>query len=110
MIEKRYNLPGPGKQTDEFLTPIIVKGDNLIKGTHESTQTQLLEWFIDRCIDLSTLGVSDGDTIVFFDFRSDRMREIVETFGVKQNFETDVQPRDLVPALRINAIRKLKFH
>lgn len=68
LIEKRYQLPDSQKQTDEFLTPIIVKGDNLIK---------------------------DGDTIVFFDFRSDRMREIVETFGINPNFETDVQPRDL---------------
>lgn len=34
--------------------------------------------------------IQDGDTLVFIDFRSDRMREICQTFGVKPLFETDV--------------------
>ncbi|XP_055353937.1 2,3-bisphosphoglycerate-independent phosphoglycerate mutase-like [Paramacrobiotus metropolitanus] len=72
LIDKRYNLPeNQGRETDEFLKPIIVKG----------------------------LGrIQDNDTLVFFNFRSDRMREIVETFGVKRNFETDNFPKNLYVA------------
>lgn len=47
-------------QTDEFLTPIIANKEGLIK---------------------------DNDTLMFFNFRSDRMRQINETFGLKLNFE-----------------------
>ncbi|KAJ1733184.1 hypothetical protein LPJ61_001679 [Coemansia biformis] len=43
-------------ETDEFLKPIIVDSDGVI---------------------------GDNDTIFFFDFRSDRMREIAQAFGVK---------------------------
>lgn len=46
--------------TDEFLKPIITNKDGLIR---------------------------DNDTLMFFNFRSDRMRQITETFGVKLNFE-----------------------
>uniref|UniRef100_T1IME7 phosphoglycerate mutase (2,3-diphosphoglycerate-independent) n=1 Tax=Strigamia maritima TaxID=126957 RepID=T1IME7_STRMM len=60
LIESRYSAPGDKRQTDEFLTPIICCEDGLIK---------------------------DGDTIVFINFRADRMREIAETFGIKRNFE-----------------------
>jgi 2,3-bisphosphoglycerate-independent phosphoglycerate mutase len=33
--------------------------------------------------------VQDGDTLIFFNFRADRMREIVENFGVKQRCESE---------------------
>jgi len=46
-------------QTDEFLTPIIANKDGLLK---------------------------DSDTLMFFNFRADRMRQITETFGLKINF------------------------
>lgn len=55
-IEERYS----DNQTDEFLTPIIVNKEGLIK---------------------------DNDTMMFFNFRSDRMRQITETFGLQLNFE-----------------------
>lgn len=38
----------------------------------------------------------DGDTLVFIDFRADRMRQIVEAFGVKPQFDTDKIPKDIV--------------
>ena len=38
----------------------------------------------------------DGDTLIFIDFRSDRMRQIVEAFGIKPQFETDKIPKDIV--------------
>ncbi|XP_065071687.1 2,3-bisphosphoglycerate-independent phosphoglycerate mutase-like [Rhopilema esculentum] len=56
------------KETDEFLKPIRVDKEGTIK---------------------------DGDTMVFIDFRADRMRQIVEAFGVQRHFETDVVPKDL---------------
>ena len=39
---------------------------------------------------------ADSDTLVFFDFRADRMRQIVEALGIKPQFDTDTIPQDLV--------------
>lgn len=52
-------------ETDEFLTPLVMDTDGCIRS---------------------------GDTLLFFDFRSDRMREIVETIGMEPPYETAVQP------------------
>jgi hypothetical protein len=38
----------------------------------------------------------DSDTLIFIDFRADRMRQIVEALGIKPQFQTDAIPRDLV--------------
>ena len=38
---------------------------------------------------------TDNDTLVFIDFRADRMRQIVEAYGVKPQFETDLAPQGL---------------
>ena len=38
----------------------------------------------------------DGDTLIFIDFRADRMRQIVEAFGIKPQFETEKIPKDIV--------------
>jgi len=54
--------------TDEFLPPIIVDEEGLVK---------------------------DNDTLVFINYRSDRMRQITETFGLNQNFETDKVLKDI---------------
>lgn len=40
-----------------------------------------------------------GDTLLFIDFRADRMRQIVEAFGIKPQFTTDVSLNDLVSIL-----------
>ncbi|XP_070540000.1 2,3-bisphosphoglycerate-independent phosphoglycerate mutase-like [Ptychodera flava] len=66
VIKKRYALEPT--ETDEFLKPIIVNEEGRVK---------------------------DGDTLIFIDFRADRMREIVESFGLKRHFDTDVIPKDL---------------
>ncbi|GAB6023170.1 hypothetical protein CHUAL_007995 [Chamberlinius hualienensis] len=68
LVEGRYNLPGDQRQTDEFLTPIIVNPAG---------------------------NIQDGDTLIFFNFRADRMREITEALGIIQHFETDVVPKNL---------------
>ena len=38
----------------------------------------------------------DSDTLIFIDFRADRMRQIVEALGIRPQFQTDAIPRDLV--------------
>jgi len=64
-IEEKYKKD----ETDEFLKPIIVNGD---EGR-----------------------IKDGDTLFFFNYRSDRMREIVSVFGLPDKpMEVDV-PKDL---------------
>uniref|UniRef100_A0A914UJ64 2,3-bisphosphoglycerate-independent phosphoglycerate mutase n=1 Tax=Plectus sambesii TaxID=2011161 RepID=A0A914UJ64_9BILA len=51
-------------ETDEFLKPIVIGDDGRIQ---------------------------DNDTLVFFDYRADRMREIVETFGIERHFKTETK-------------------
>ncbi|XP_054168110.1 2,3-bisphosphoglycerate-independent phosphoglycerate mutase-like [Oppia nitens] len=50
--------------TDEFLKPIIINKEGLIR---------------------------ENDTLVFIDYRADRMRQITETLGVEQHFEPKKQ-------------------
>ena len=45
--------------------------------------------------------IQDGDTLIFFDFRSDRMREINEAIGIKPAFDTEFIRKDLVSVLRV---------
>ncbi|PIK37305.1 putative 2,3-bisphosphoglycerate-independent phosphoglycerate mutase-like [Apostichopus japonicus] len=68
LVQSRYQKVGDEKQSDEFLTPIVVDSNGRIQ---------------------------DGDTLIFIDFRADRMREIVEALGVKPQFETSSVPKDL---------------
>lgn len=63
-VEQRYAKD----ETDEFLKPIIVNKDGMVK---------------------------KGDTMFFFDFRSDRMREITQSFGVKPMPFDSALPEDL---------------
>ncbi|KIJ62198.1 hypothetical protein HYDPIDRAFT_95142 [Hydnomerulius pinastri MD-312] len=66
-IDERYALAQ--KETDEFLKPIIVNGkDGRIK---------------------------DGDTLFFFNYRSDRMREIVSVIGLPDKPVEVSIPNDL---------------
>ncbi|XP_031567339.1 2,3-bisphosphoglycerate-independent phosphoglycerate mutase-like [Actinia tenebrosa] len=68
VIKSRYEAEGDKHETDEFLKPIIVDPEGRIQ---------------------------DGDTLCFFDFRADRMRQINEAIGIKPPFETDVIPKNL---------------
>jgi 2,3-bisphosphoglycerate-independent phosphoglycerate mutase len=63
-VKARYEA----KETDEFLTPIIVDPKAIVK---------------------------DDDSLVFINYRSDRMREIVEALGVKPPFTTEVTRKNL---------------
>ena len=62
-------MEGDKRQTDEFLKPIIVDKEGCIQ---------------------------DGDTLIFFNFRADRVRQITEALGIKTQFETSVVPKDIV--------------
>ena len=65
-IEEKYNKD----ETDEFLKPIIVNGD---EGR-----------------------IKERDTLFFFNYRSDRMREIATVIGLPDKpIEIDI-PKDLV--------------
>lgn len=68
VIKGRYEAEGDKHETDEFLKPIILDPEG---------------------------RVQDGDTLCFIDFRSDRMRQINEAFGIKPPFETDVIPKNI---------------
>ncbi|XP_028967083.1 2,3-bisphosphoglycerate-independent phosphoglycerate mutase [Galendromus occidentalis] len=69
LVEGRYNAADVSqKQTDEFLKPIIINEEGLIK---------------------------DGDTVVFFNYRSDRARQLSQALGEKPPFETSVIPKDI---------------
>ena len=70
LVEDRYNGVGGEKQTDEFLKPIIIGPDH-----EEGT-------------------LRDGDTMILFNYRADRMREIAEAVGIKPPFETSRIPKD----------------
>ncbi|KAJ1958281.1 2,3-bisphosphoglycerate-independent phosphoglycerate mutase [Linderina pennispora] len=63
-VEERYARD----ETDEFLKPIIVDSEGLVK---------------------------ENDSIFFFDFRSDRMREITQAFGIKPTPFDSVVPAGL---------------
>lgn len=68
-IETRYNVDVP--ERDEFLKPIIT---------------------------CPTGRIQDGDSIIFFNFRSDRMRQLVSCLGLDQDqprFEAKAIPRNL---------------
>ena len=51
-----------------------------------------------------TIYWTDGDTLCYIDFRSDRMRQINETTGIKPPFETAAIPQNLVCELCVHLI------
>jgi len=72
--------------TDEFLKPIIVDGDEgRIKGASNVS-----------CFFFCAYGAADNDTLFFFNYRSDRMREIVSVFGLPDKPMEVKVPKDLV--------------
>ncbi|PRD35580.1 UNVERIFIED_CONTAM: ipgm-1 [Trichonephila clavipes] len=67
LVQNRYDDKAD-PQTDEFLKPIIVDKNGLIQ---------------------------DNDTLIFINYRADRVRQISEAFGIKRQFETDKVPKNL---------------
>jgi len=74
--------------TDEFFKPIIVNGDKgRIKGT--------LKWKVYLLMKVDNIS-SDGDTLFFFNYRSDRMREITSVLGLPNKPMEVTVPKDTV--------------
>jgi 2,3-bisphosphoglycerate-independent phosphoglycerate mutase len=67
LVRSRY-ARAEDPQTDEFLTPIIVDSEGCIR---------------------------DHDTLLFFNYRADRMRQINEALGLKPAFTPERVPTDL---------------
>lgn len=63
LVNSRYTSKDD-PQTDEFLKPIILNKDGLIK---------------------------ENDTLVFINYRADRVRQITETLGIRMNFESNTK-------------------
>ena len=90
-VKERYEK----KETDEFLKPIILSKEGRIKGAY-SVSTFPLDHRLTCSI--------DDDTLFFFNYRSDRMREIVSVFGLeKKPMEVEV-PKNLVRGLSVAVI------
>ena len=68
LMKSRYEAEGESQQTDEFMQPIVVDMEGRVR---------------------------DGDVLLFFNYRSDRMRQIVEAFGIKPQFETELMPKNI---------------
>lgn len=82
-IEERYKKD----ETDEFLKPIIIGGDEgRIKGEESRVLDSLL------CADCSP----EGDTLFLFNYRADRMREIATVLGKLDDVVDTEIPKDLV--------------
>jgi 2,3-bisphosphoglycerate-independent phosphoglycerate mutase len=78
-VEKRYSQ----NETDEFLKPLIL----------EQKEGQ----------------IRDGDTLLFFNFRSDRMRQITQVFGkIGGSFPFEVKPEFERKNLRITSMTQYK--
>ena len=68
LVANRYTNKDDA-QTDEFLKPIIVNRNGLIR---------------------------ENDTLVFLNYRSDRVRQLTETLGIQMNFESETKlPKNL---------------
>ncbi|RUS33515.1 2,3-bisphosphoglycerate-independent phosphoglycerate mutase, partial [Jimgerdemannia flammicorona] len=97
IVEERYEAG----ETDEFLKPIILSEEGRIKDGTALRQNLIAypehaAYSFDQVPNHAQCSPpTDGDTLFFFNFRSDRMREIASAFGIKPPpFETEI-PKDL---------------
>lgn len=80
--------------TDEFLKPIVVGAEGRIKGLSYHSKSR------SACELICDFTISDDDSLFFFNYRSDRMREIVSVFGTDPKPMEVTVPKNLVrPAL-----------
>ena len=87
-----------------------VAADSLVSFIKKQYEAGITDEFLKPIIVDQNGAIGDGDTLIFFDFRSDRMRQISETFGIAQHFETAVVPKNLVSRESLKRINKfLKF-
>lgn len=97
-IEERYKKD----ETDEFLKPIIVNGD---EGRIKGASARCMRVVCDL-----TAAPTEGDTLFLFNYRSDRMREIATVLGLPDKpMEVDV-PKNLVSNNALKACAVLLTH
>lgn len=77
---------GVGKHTNKF---------DVIREIKMSYDRNISDEFLTPLILDNSGCISDGDTLIFTDFRSDRMRQIFETFAIKPPFKHDKNITDL---------------
>ena len=89
-----------GKGTTSSLSEVV----NLVKSNY-SANPQITDEFLKPIIINKEGLIRENDTLVFFDYRADRMRQITETFGVQQYFE----PKKEIPKnLKIYSMTQYK--
>lgn len=106
LMEQRYAGEGTSRQTDEFMKPIITDKEGCIGGEeivgHGAVVRRLPP---DVSCDEAQLtavclapapNAADGDTLLFINFRADRVRQITEALGITRHFDTARVPGDLV--------------
>ncbi|KFD65178.1 hypothetical protein M514_06994 [Trichuris suis] len=95
MVAYEGLVAGVGEKTtaDKIIEQQILPCKQIVKGRYANNET---DEFLKPII-LSDEGrIKDSDTMILFDYRADRMRQLAETFGLKRNFETKVpHPKDL---------------
>ena len=83
--------------TDEFFKPIIVNEEKgRIKGNDFRNHS--------KAFLLLTVYFQDRDTLFFFNYRSDRMREITSVFGLPEKPMEVKVPKDLVRFLNFRLL------
>jgi len=82
-------------ETDEFLKPLILNKEGLVGGL--SIFFNFFSGLAQFSFAWISLSHVDDDTMLFFNYRSDRMREIVESFGFEdRKFTPERVPKNLV--------------
>ncbi len=71
------------------------KSNNPIKTIHERYQKEETDEFLKPIIVNEEGCIKNGDTLVFFDFRADRMRQIIESFAFDPPFDACNRPKNL---------------
>eukprot|EP00127_Corallochytrium_limacisporum_P004247 Clim_evm192s157 gene=Clim_evmTU192s157 len=85
-IQIAYEMLTQGKGEGVQLDALI----DTVKKRHESGEN---DEFLKPIVLEPKGNLADNDVCLFFDFRADRMRQIVETVGLKPPFETSVVPK-----------------
>lgn len=69
---------------------------NPVEGVRKSYEAGVTDEFIEPMVCVENAGISDNDSIIFFNFRPDRAREITRTF-VDPDFNGFVRPNGYFP-------------
>ena len=98
-VKERYEKG----ETDEFLKPIVVGGkEGRIQGTSPPLYYSSMFLLLRRSMNL--MICTDGDNVFFFNYRSDRVRQITQLLG-----DVDRSPRPDFPYPKINLVTMTQY-